>query len=161
MIEKYGLEKKLAEVGADVRDEVSRALATAENRISVTTVTSHWREIVIVVFLVAVVFAWREYQDLKHQLADLRTSAATAETIKKIEEKTSEIADREQNLYPQLQAQLDSLKGSISSVDSQIKKIKFPKKEVIAGEVASMTVEQLSKELLGMGFSNEVKRGVK
>jgi hypothetical protein len=156
VIDKYGLSKVGEGLSDEAKELVSIALKNAENKITITTVGSHWKEIAI--FILIILASLFYYQGLKAK-NELKTKQETFNRLEKIEniDKTLKTVEENQKiLYPKIDSDLAEIARTRASLEELSKKIKILPKESFRKEVAKLPIETISEELNKLGYSNTI-----
>ena len=157
MLDQYGLSKKVDALSEEAKADLVQALKNAENKVTVSTIVSQWREILIVILIAsALILYWR----MNSAQTALKTKEETfnrLEKIDKIDSTLKGVEDNQKNLYPQIDANIQGIEQTRAQINALSKKIDLIGRPVYREQARSLTVDQLSEELNKLGYSNVVK----
>lgn len=149
------VKKVLDNLEEEAKDHIQEALKTAEQKITVSTIQAHWREILIVFLIITFVFMWNR---MNNAVAELKAKQSTFESLKKIDkiDETLKVVAEHQQDYPRLDGivnQLDAARQQIKVLDA---KITLMGKDKFRADASKLSIDQLSQEFFTLGYPNTV-----
>ena len=156
-VKDYGLRYTFSNIPAELHQDLIEALQRAEKRLTPQTVIHSWREILIVVLIIASVFFFWRWNENAKALATAQELAARVKIVEQIEAKLDDMKKREELLYPELRERISSVDANLAGVRKQIKAIKIPDPKDYQAQAQRKTLDEISRSLLELGYPNEVK----
>jgi uncharacterized protein YpmB len=155
MLDKYGLDKWAAEMSVDAKARLTDALKNAENKVTVGTVISHWREIIILALIVGSLFLYWRMNSAQVELKTKQETFNRLEKIDKIDETLKSVNENIKTLYPQIDDNVKGLDKTRQQLGILTKKIDstIPVKPVYR----DLSAQQVSDELSKLGYKTTVE----
>jgi ElaB/YqjD/DUF883 family membrane-anchored ribosome-binding protein len=153
MLEKYNISDTLQTLGERERQTVRNALQQAEQFIPDR---SHWQVGLCGALLVGVLALGYLTIHQRQQLAEQSANKKTAETILKIDQTLAEVQRRQQEVYPVLQEQQQRSIQEQQRIRTALTSMTKITPAPFRARASSMTLQELSKELLGLGYPNRI-----
>lgn len=123
-----------------------------------TILIKYWKELVIVLLLIIITIFWQLNQNKAKELEKIELEKITADTIQSINSKLSEIEKRQKELYPQIDSKITTINNNIKVSQDKIDKLQKNQltKEQVANEYANKSIEEISKHLNDLGYTNSI-----
>ena len=125
--------------------------------------TTYLKEIFIIIIIIISLFFWNQWRSTQQTIDNMKNDIKIQETLDKVNSKLKDIEDREKNLYPKINAEINKLNKNISDLE-KIKKFfeqNKPKKKDTEDEINKLNVEEISKRFIDLGYSNTIKSSSK
>lgn len=156
-LKEYGLKRTIKDLPDEIGEEIMDALHRAEAKLTPKTIAASWREILIVVLIIASVFLWWRWNENAKALATAQELAARVKIIEKIDAQLTDMKKREELMYPELKERISAVDSNLIGVRKQIRAIRIPDPKEYQAQSSKMSLEEISKDLSDMGYPNEVR----
>lgn len=127
-----------------------------QKELIVTEAKIYWKEIIIFILVIGLLTCYWRWNETKKDLAEAVRISTVGRTLDEINSMLDGVNQREKEVYPKMDATIDSLNSSIKSLQETITKLNKPKKEQIYANFKKQNIQDLSKWFSDNGYPNTI-----
>lgn len=157
---KFGIQDAIDRLEDDAKIRVQEALKRAENTITLSTILSHWKEIVIVCLLIGAWIMYQRMDSAKRELATKNETFNQLQKISKIDETLKKVQENQDTVYPQIDATVQQIEAARAQLRDLNKKIEIANQNAYRAAAQKLNIDELSADLNSLGYPNKVVKGV-